>query len=247
MTRINGYLGRRHLLKLAGIGGVSLAVTATTGVLWGAQQAVRPQLAAADQPSENPNPVRPDDALKKLLDGNKRFVEAKRNFPDQSTSRLHQTAADQHPFATLLGCADSRVTGEIVFDQGLGDLFVVRVAGNVVNSEIMGSLEYSTLILGTQLILVMGHERCGAVTAAVKDELLPGRIGSFVEDIKPAVERVRNKPGDLIDNAVTANVQLQVEILQENSVVLAKMIKEDKLKIMGARYDLDTGIVSMVT
>ncbi|MCL1470269.1 carbonic anhydrase [Argonema antarcticum] len=247
MTRINGYLGRRNLLKLAGIGGVSLAVTATTGALWSAQQAVGPQIATADQPSENPNPVRSDEALKRLLDGNKRFVDQKRQFPDQSTSRLHQTAAAQHPFATLLGCADSRVPGEIVFDQGLGDLFVVRVAGNVVNSEVMGSLEYATLILGTQLIVVMGHKRCGAVSAAVKDELLPGRISSFVEDIKPAVERVRNKPGDLIDNAVTANVQLQVELLQENSLVLSKMIKEGKLKIVGARYDLDTGIVSMIS
>ncbi len=246
MSRINGFVGRRDLLKWLGVGGTSVAATAAGSVLLSAQQAVA-QKPPATVPVKKPQPVSPDAALKRLLEGNKRFVEGKLQSPHQSQLRLQETAAAQYPFASILGCADSRVPAEIVFDQGLGDLFVVRLAGNVLSPTAIGSLEFATAELGTQLIVILGHERCGAVTAAVKGEPLPGRIGTFVEDIKPAVARVKNKPGDAVDNVVIANVQYQVELLQETSVMLTQLIQEGKLKIVGGRYDLDTGEVKLVT
>lgn len=242
MSRINGFVGRRDLLKLAGVGGV-VAATAG-GVLLTAQQAVEPQPAAAQ---EKPQPVSPDVALKRMLEGNKRFAQQKRQNPNQSILRLQETAMAQYPFASMLSCADSRVPAEIVFDQGLGDLFVVRLAGNVISPTAVGSLEFSTAVLGSQLIMVLGHERCGAVSAAVKGDPLPGRIGTFVEDIKPALARVKGKSGDAVANAVVANVQYQVELLKSTSVMLDQLIQEGKLKIVGGRYDLDTGEVTIVT
>jgi carbonic anhydrase len=243
MSRIDGFVGRRDLLKLASVGGLGLAATAS-GVLWTAEQAVEPQPAAAQ---EKPQPVDPDTALKRMLEGNKQFVQGRQQNPDQLQLRLQETAQVQYPFASMLSCADSRVPAEIVFNQGLGDLFVVRLAGNVISPTAVGSLEFATAVLGCQLIMVLGHERCGAVTAAVKGDPLPGRIGTFVEDIKPAVARVKGKPGDPVDNAVVANVQYQVELLQETSVMLTQLIQEGKLKIVGGRYDLDSGEVRIVT
>jgi carbonic anhydrase len=139
------------------------------------------------------------------------------------------------------------VPGEIVFDQGLGDLFVVRLAGNIVAQEAIGSLEFATAVLGAQTIMVLGHTKCGAVSAAIKGDPLPGRIGIFVEEIKPAVERVRKKTGNLEENAVIANVQYQVGRLGESSTILAGLIKEGKLKIVGGYYDLATGKVNMIS
>lgn len=245
MSRINGFIGRRNLLKLAGASGLGLAATSAGGFLWGAQEAVVPQSAQA-QAQGRPPAVDADTALKRLLEGNKRFVEDKRQNLEAKL-RLQETAAAQFPFASVLGCADSRFPAEIVLDQGLGDLFVVRVAGNVASQTAIGSLEFSTAVLGTQLILVIGHERCGAVAAAVEGNPLPGRIGVFVEDIKPAVRRVRNRPGDAVDNAVIANIQYQVEKLKETSTILSNLLREGKLKIVGGRYDLDSGELLIVT
>lgn len=245
MSRINGFVGRRELLKWLGVGGTGVAATAAGSVMLNAQQAVAQKPSTA--PVQKPQPVSPDAALRRLIDGNKRFVQEKRQNPNQSRLRLQETAVAQYPFAAILGCADSRVPAEIVFDQGLGDLFVVRLAGNVISPTAVGSLEFATAVLGSQLIVVLGHERCGAVSAAVKGDPLPGRIGTFVEDIKPAVARVKNKSGDPVDNAVVANVQYQVELLQETSIMLAQMITEGKLKVVGGRYDLDTGEVRIVT
>lgn len=246
MSRINGFVGRRALLKWLGVGGTGVAATAAGSVLWNPQQAVA-QKPPATVPVKKPQPISPNAALERLLEGNRRFVEGKRQNPNQSRLRLQETAVAQYPFASILGCADSRVPAEIVFDQGLGDLFVVRVAGNVASQTAIGSLEFATAVLGSQMIIVLGHSRCGAVQAAIKDEPLPGRIGVFVEEIKPAVERVRLKTGDLEENATIANVQHQVEELQQASTILAKLIKEGKLKIVGGRYDLASGKVTMVT
>lgn len=243
MSRIDGFVGRRDLLKWLGVGGSGIAATAAGSVLWNAQQAVAQKPSI---PGQKPQPISPDAALKSLLEGNKRFVEGKHQSPHQSKLRLQETATAQYPFASILGCADSRVPAEIVFDQGLGDLFVVRLAGNVISPTAVGSLEFSTAVLGSQLIMILGHERCGAVAAAVKGDPLPGRIGTFVEDIKPAVARVKGKSGDAVENAVVANVQYQVELLQGTSVMLTQMIQEGKLKIVGGRYDLDTGKVTML-
>jgi carbonic anhydrase len=230
-------------MQLAGMAGVGMAATAGSGILW------KPEDALAQSPATptKPQPVSPDAALKQLLEGNQRFIDGKRQNPHQSRLRLQETAVAQYPFASVLGCADSRVPAEIVFDQGLGDLFVVRVAGNVASQTAIGSLEFSTAVLGSQLIVVVGHSRCGAVTAAVKGDPLPGRIGVFVEEIKPAVARVRAKTGDLEQNAVIANVQYQAQKLAESSTILGGLIQEGKLKIVGGRYDLATGKFTIVT
>ncbi|MUL38053.1 carbonic anhydrase [Gloeocapsopsis dulcis] len=238
MSRINGFIGRRDFLKFVGIGGVTLTAAATGSVFWYAQPA---EAAASDT-----EPDSPDAALQKLLNGNKRFIQHKPEYPHQSQIRLQEVATVQHPFATLLSCADSRVPAEIIFDQGIGDLFDVRIAGNIVTDEALGSLEYAAALLGTPLIMVLGHERCGAVTAAVQDKPLPGKIGSFAKAIKPAVTEVKGQLGDLVENAVVANVRYQVTKLKQ-SELLTGLVEEGKLKIAGGRYDLDTGEVTIVT
>ncbi|MBD2776888.1 carbonic anhydrase [Iningainema tapete] len=243
MSRINGIVGRRNLLKLVGAGGATMAVS-SAGILFGEQQAVAQKPST---PEKKPQPVNPDAALKRLMEGNKRFVDGKSLKPNQSRLRLQETSVAQYPFAAILGCADSRVPAEIVFDQGLGDLFVVRDAGNVASPTAIGSLEFATAVLGVQLVMVLGHARCGAVIAAVKGDPLPGRIGVFVEEIKPAVEKVRLKTGNLEENSVMANVQYQVERLREGSTILGNLVKEGKLKIVGGRYDLASGKLSMLT
>lgn len=241
MTQRHGFIGRRSLL--AGMGGLGIAAAAGSNLIW------QPEEALAQNPTtpQKPQPVSPNAALKRLLEGNQRFVEGKRQNPNQSRLRLQETSVAQYPFASILGCADSRVPAEIVFDQGLGDLFVVRVAGNVASQTAIGSLEFATAVLGSQLIVVVGHSRCGAVVAAAKGDPLPGRIGVFVEEIKPAVARVRAKTGDVEENAIIANVQYQAQKLAESSTILNGLIKEGKLKIVGGRYDLATGKFTLVT
>ncbi|NMG06216.1 carbonic anhydrase [Brasilonema sp. UFV-L1] len=238
MSRINGFVGRRNFLKqsIAGVGGLAVG----SGMQWITQQTF------ADASPANPNPVNSDKALKRLLDGNKRFVDQKRKYPDQSLEHLRLVAKGQYPFASIFGCADSRVPAEIVFDQGLGDLFVVRVAGNVVSDMAIGSLEYSTAILGCQLIVVLGHRKCGAVMEALEEQPAPGRISLIVEGIKPAVEEIKLKTGNIQENAIVANIQYQAKKLQESSTILAKLIRKGQLKIVGACYDIDTGKVSIV-
>jgi carbonic anhydrase len=243
MNRIRELIGRRDLLKLASIGGIGLTATAIGVEFW---QAWIAQAKAESLPELTPEPLNPDTALKRLLDGNQRFVQQKANHPDQSKARLQEVAQAQHPFATILSCADSRVPPEILFDEGIGDLFDVRIAGNVVNPEILGSLEYAVAALGSPLIMVLGHERCGAVTAAVKGKPLIGHLGSFVKAIEPAVKSVKGKSGDPVENAVIANVQYQVGELKQRSVLLTQQILAGKLKIVGGRYDLDTGEVSLI-
>ncbi|MEH2110292.1 carbonic anhydrase [Nostoc sp.] len=240
MSRINGFVGRRDFLKFASV--VGIAATGFGDTFWNSEQT-----AIADIHPVNPNPVSPNEAIRRLLDGNQRFIHQKRQYPDRSLERLRLVAKAQYPFAAILGCADSRVPAEIVFDQGLGDLFVVRVAGNVVSDTVIGSLEYSTTVLGSQLIVVLGHKRCGAVAEAIKNEPLPGRIGLIIEGIKPSIERVKLITGDNMQNAVIANIQYQTEKLQENSTILAKLLREGKLKIVSACYDIDTGKVNIIT
>lgn len=244
MSRINGFVGRRNLLKLLGVGSAGIAATAAGSVLLSEDKAIAQQQYT---PVQKPQPVSPDAAIKRLVEGNQRFVDGKRLSPNQSRLRLQETAVGQYPFAAILGCSDSRVPAEIVFDQGLGDLFVVRLAGNIAALEAIGSLEFATAVLGAQTIMVLGHARCGAVSAAVKGDPLPGRIGIFVEDIKPAVESIRKKTGNIEENAIIANVQYQVARLAESSTILSKLIKEGKLKIVGGHYDLARGKITMLT
>ncbi|MBD2465790.1 carbonic anhydrase [Oscillatoria sp. FACHB-1407] len=187
----------------------------------------------------------PNAALRRLLDGNQRFMQHHPQYPDQSQARVQAVAQAQHPFATVLSCADSRVPAELIFDQGIGNIFDVRIAGNIATPEALGSIEYAVVLLGTPLLMVLGHERCGAVTAAVQNEALPGEIGSFVKAILPAVERVKGKSGDMVENAVVANVHYQIDQLKR-SPLLMERVKSGKLKIVGGRYDLDSGRVTTV-
>ncbi|MBD2210671.1 carbonic anhydrase [Nostoc linckia FACHB-104] len=228
---------RRNLLKL-GAGAVGAGVV-TAGL---GSNLVTPEKATAQDKKD----ITPDAALKELLDGNNRFVKAKKRYPNQSLKRLQEVAKGQKPFASILGCADSRVPSELVFDQGLGDLFVCRVAGNIAPPEEIGSLEFGSLVLGAKVIMVLGHERCGAVDATIKGASVPGQIGSLLEAIKPGVEKAQGQPGDPLENACKANILVQVEKLKA-SPVLAGLIKENKLKIVGGYYDLDTGKVSLVS
>lgn len=239
MSNTNDFLGRRDLLKLGSIATVGLATTAS-GLLWRVKQAEAAGLSPAA------STLSPDAALQKLMEGNQRFVQHHPQYPDQSEARVREVAQAQHPFATVLSCADSRAPAEILFDQGIGDVFDVRIAGNIATPEALGSIEYAVALLETPLLMVLGHERCGAVTAAVENKPLPGEIGSFVKAILPAVERVKDQPGDAVDNAVVANVQYQIEQLQRSSL-LSERLQSGKLKIVGGRYDLDTGTVTIIT
>lgn len=234
MSHRNRFIGRRDLLKL----GLSAAVVAASN-LW------LEQAEAAELSAIAPVSLSPDAALQKIVEGNQRFVQHQPQYPDQSAARLQEVAQAQHPFATVLSCADSRVPAEIIFDQGIGDIFDVRIAGNIATPEALGSIEYAVALLGTPLLMVLGHERCGAVTAAVQNQSLPGEISTFVKAILPAVKRIKDQPGDAVDNAVAANVQYQIEQLQR-SPLLMERLQSGFLKIVGGRYDLDTGTVTMI-
>ncbi len=234
------FMERRDFLKLGMTGAFGMMLSASD-LLWRVEQA-----KAAEIPSTSAESLTPDAALQKLIEGNQRFVDHHPQYPDQSELRLHEVAQAQHPFATILSCADSRVPAEIVFDQGIGDIFDVRIAGNIATHEAIGSIEYAVVLLGSPLLMVMGHERCGAVTAAVQNESLPGDISTFVKAIKPALKKVKDQPGDAVENAVVANVQYQIERLKR-SQLLSEQVQSGKLKIVGGRYDLDTGRVNIIT
>lgn len=233
------FIDRRNFLKLGSVVALGLATT-TTAFFISMKQA-----QAAESGAIAPLALSPDDALQKLMEGNQRFIRHQPQYPDQSAARLQEVAQAQHPFATILSCADSRVPAEIIFDQGIGDIFDVRIAGNISTPESLGSIEYAVALLGTPVLMVLGHERCGAVTAAVQNEALPGEIGSFVKAILPAVERVKDQPGDAVENAVVANVNYQIEQLRRSPLLLARL-QSGQLKIVGGRYDLDTGSVTIV-
>jgi carbonic anhydrase len=197
--------------------------------------------------AQNKPSVTPDQALLKLKEGNQRFVEGKSIKPNQDLNRIKEVAAAQYPFATIVGCSDSRVPNEIIFDQGLGDLFIVRTAGQVSTYASWGSIEFAEEILGTKLIVVLGHTQCGAVGAAVKLPEVPGHIVTLINAIKPAVEKAKEKhPDDLLDASIRENVKLQVEQLKALEPVLAKRVREGSLKIVGALYHLDSGTVEFL-
>lgn len=184
-----------------------------------------------------------DLALQKLIEGDRRYVDGRPNHPNQTSERRIDVADTPHPFAVTLSCSDSRVPPEVIFDCGLGDLFVVRNAGNIINDEVLGSIEYAVEYFGTRLVVVMGHNRCGAVSAAVQGGEFQGHIPSLINAIRPAVERVKSKSGNLIENAVNENVAMMVEKLKSTSPVLKRFIKNDNLNITGALYDMDNGNV----
>lgn len=230
-----GRLSRRNLLTAA-------AGAVSTGVL----AAGLGRNAVAPEPAIAQNNISPDEAIERLMKGNQRFVTNKRQSPHQDMTRLTEVAKGQNPFAAILGCADSRVPAEIVFDQGLGDLFVCRIAGNIATPEEIGSLEFGTLVLGAKVIMVLSHERCGAVDATIKGAQVPGQIATLLDAIKPAVQKSEGQAGDRLENATKANVREQIDRLK-TSPVISQLIQEGKLKIVGGYYDLDAGTVTMVS
>jgi carbonic anhydrase len=187
-----------------------------------------------------------DQALERLMAGNKRYVAAQQVHPHQTPERCVELKDGQYPFAVILGCADSRVPPEVIFDQGLGDLFVIRVAGNVLDDLVLGSIEYAVAHLHTPLIVVLGHSNCGAVGATVEGGELEGHLPSLAAAIQPAVDQAKSLPGDLVDNAVRANATMVVEQLEASEPVLSELVDAGKLKVVAARYDLDTGEVELL-
>mmetsp|Transcript_21489 Transcript_21489/g.36853 ORF Transcript_21489/g.36853 Transcript_21489/m.36853 type:complete len:238 (+) Transcript_21489:128-841(+) len=187
-------------------------------------------------------PATPDEALKYLKEGNGRFVAGKSASPNRDLERVKSVAAGQKPFAAFLACADSRVPVEIIFDQGFGDVFVTRVAGNIATPELIGSLEFGTAVLGAKVLMVLGHTACGAVAATAKGGDVPGVISSLYYHIKPAVRAC----GGAVEPSIEENVRVQARQLAEVSPVLAGLIKEGKLKIVGGVYDLATGTVKEI-
>jgi len=185
-------------------------------------------------------------SLKKLLEGNKRCVVCKQQNPRQDARRRKEVSKGQKPFAVIVGCSDSRIPPELIFDQGLGDLFVVRLAGNIVDALAMGSIEYAVEHLGTKLIVVLGHGKCGAVTAATKGPDAPGHVGAIVKAIQPAVKKVQKMPGDLVDNAIRANASLVVNKIKSSKPILAEMVNKGEIEVIGAYYNIETGAVEVL-
>lgn len=185
-------------------------------------------------------------ALQKLIEGNKRFTLSKQSRPNQNKERRQELAKGQKPFAVIVGCSDSRVPPEIIFDQGLGDLFVIRVAGNIVDDVALGSIEYAVDHLGTQLIVVLGHSKCGAVTAALQGGTPHGHVGNIMEAIKPAIDVAKDLPGNLTDNTIKANARLVASQIQSSQPILSELAHLDRIAIVSAYYDIENGEVHIL-
>jgi carbonic anhydrase len=188
----------------------------------------------------------PSEALQRLVEGNWRFRSGRLTAAPADAHLRQLSAQAQHPFAAMLGCSDSRMLMESIFDCGLGELFVCRVAGNVLDDVVLGSLEFAVNELAVPLIMVVGHERCGAVDAAVKHLDTRGEAGKIVRAILPAVQISKDQPGDLWRNSVIENVKLVVQSLRREEVVLAPKVRSGELLIEGAFYDLDSGEVQLL-
>jgi len=183
-----------------------------------------------------------------LVEGNKRFAQnlkAQRNLQEQ----VFETSQGQFPFAVVLSCIDSRAPAELVFDQGIGDIFSVRIAGNVVNEDILGSMEFACKVAGSKIVVVMGHSKCGAVTAACNHVEL-GNVTTLLNKIQPAVKEVIHDTSDLNDDNVEKvahlNVELSIERIKEESAILSEMEKNGEIEIVGAMYDVSTGLVEFI-
>lgn len=198
----------------------------------------------ADAGAQSSNsPIGADEAIRMLMEGNERFASGKLTSFDHDLKILKEgTVEKQEPFAAVLSCADSRVPVELIFDQSIGHLFVTRVAGNMITPEIIGSLEYGVAVLGTKAILVLGHAKCGAVSAAMKAQEVPGQISVLYQHMMSAVRDIH---GD-VAAAVKANAVFQAQLLRESSTVIAKAMKDDGVKVVAGYYDLATGRVTLL-
>lgn len=215
--------------------------------LFGAVSAALAVAAAGPAPAG----ISGDEALHQLMEGNERYRSNQTHVRDFAVGRAARVATHR-PIASLLSCADARVGPEFIFDQGPGDLFVVRVAGNILQAEGLASLEYAAQVLGSPLIFVLGHHACGAVDAAIKvvqtNATLPGNLPGLIDQLKPAVlEAQKSHPADLLKASIIENVRLQIEHISEAQPMLADMISHGKVKVAGGVYDIGTGRVSLVT
>lgn len=233
---------RRNFIKIGGIGAIAASTLNIDGII-----------TSAYAKDECKKPENADEALIELMEGNKRFVNSQKKGPRRQARCREEAAAGQTPFAAILACADSRVAPEIIFDQGIGDLFVVRVAGNIVNPTnygVQGSLEFGVLALGAQLIVVLGHTKCGAVAGAIdalqKGTEYPGSINNIVQTIKPSVEIAKSEKGNLLYNSIVTNVELGVNKLNNSDPVISGLVKEGKVRVVGGNYDLKTGEVKWI-
>jgi len=188
-----------------------------------------------------------DEALQILLDGNNRFVTGKPQHPNHCEESRHLTSGGQEPIATVLCCADSRVPPVDIFDQGIGDLFVVRVAGNIIGDHTLGSIEYAVQHLHTPLVIVMSHSCCGAIGAVASEVKLDGHMASFTAPIQTAIKKVKNKEGDLVDNAAKELAGIVATQLSESEPIIADFVNSKKVKIVPAFYDFHTGKVTLLT
>ena len=229
---------RRNFLKLAAAAAAGLAIS---------RYALAAEKGAA--PPKPRNVLSPDAALERLMRGNTRYVDGAMNSHDFIAERP-ALVMGQNPFAGILSCADSRIAPEYAFDTGRGDLFVCRVAGNFANKDSIASFEYGVAVLGVPLILVLGHEACGAVDSTIKavkeGATFPGHISSLVEALRPAVKSSIGQPGSLLDNSIRKNVLLNVEKLKSAAPILSKAVEENKLRVAGGVYHLETGRVEIV-
>jgi carbonic anhydrase len=232
------YTSRREFIRLAGLS------VGTTVLAFPSRARAAEQLASRRDPN---------DVLTRLLEGNKRFVEGQSTRLARTPKDFAADAEGQAPIAAIVGCADSRASPELIFDHGIGDLFVVRVAGNVVSGAgpiVKGSIEYAVAELGVRLIMVLGHSQCGAVKAAIAhidaNDPLPGAIGELVNLIKPAVAAAKGRPGDKLNNVIKANVERCVARLKGLDPILSKSADKGELKIVGATYQLSTGLIEVV-
>jgi carbonic anhydrase len=193
--------------------------------------------------AEAQSTISPDEAIALLIAGNRRFVEKRMVSPDENLAMLQQnTAEEQEPFAAVLSCADSRVPVELVFDQGIGHVFVTRVAGNIASSDMIASLEYGVAVLGTRAILVLGHSDCGAVKAAIAGKEAPGQISGLYPYLRPAVDW-----GGLdLEATIRANASIQARLLATASPVISEAIVKGTLKVVAGYYDITTGVVSLL-
>jgi carbonic anhydrase len=222
---------RRRFLKMA-VGGTVTGIATATGVELATPHRVLAQSALS-----------PDEAFAELMAGNKRFqAEQLTSFEHDLAILKQNTIEKQEPFAAVLSCADSRVPVELVFDQTIGHIFVVRLAGNFATSEIIASLEYGAGVLGTKVIVVMGHSGCGAVKATIQAKEVPGQISALYPHLQPAVDQA----GTNVEAVTKANAKIQAALLRQSSTVISGLLKEKKLKVIAAYYDVGSGAVTLV-
>src|SRR5579863_10388129 len=228
-------IARRSFLRLAGVA-AGLAI---------APRAFAKETKAPPKPE---NVLSPDAALDRLMKGNTRYIDGLTKRHDFKNER-EALSKGQNPFAAVLSCADSRIAPELCFDTARGDVFVCRVAGNFADEEIIASFEYAVAVLNTPLIMVLGHEACGAVDATIKSikdgTTLPGHLPALVDAIRPAVEAAKNQPGDMLTNAIRENVKLNVDKLKSAGPILKSFVDDNKIHVVGGVYELRTGRLEM--